>query len=477
MIPILYESNEIAFTSNGLGRLRDCIDCKCSEERNGIFECDFEYPVDGANYDLIQCGRIIGVTHDETGDVEPFDIVSYSKPISGVVSFHAVHISYRQRGIVARGTNINSLADAFAVLTSSAQPSNPFTYEADFTSSAYASSFDGTPRSVRQFLGGIEGSILDAYGGEYEFDKFRVILHQSRGQLRDFVIRYGVNLLDYKDDTDYSETYTSCVPYWRGNDNGQDVTVVGSRVDLGGTAYNGHNICAALDLSDKFQDKPTASQLQSLALNLMQSRQTNLPAQNISVDFVRLQDMGYEGLGTLLQCNLCDSIKVEFPRYNMSGTYKIVKVVWDVLADKYDSMELGALSTSLADALGITTTLSDNTSGGGGGGDFTDISEHLKLGGAWTEIIKKAYISNGVVFYMIEASTQTFIANNQYTIATFDAGYRPKANVIGNGYTTDGGFAPKAIVSVLTQTTGAVRVSASATTGSYFFVTGWFNIG
>ena len=351
--PILYESNETAFVSNGLGRLRDCISCKVTEERNGIFECDFEYPVDGANYDLIQCGRIIGVTHDDSGDIQPFDIVSYSKPISGIVSFHAVHISYRQRGIVASGTNINSLADAFAVLTSSAQPSNPFTYSADFTSSAYASSFDGTPRSVRQFLGGIEGSILDAYGGEYEFDKFRVILHRSRGQLRDFVIRYGVNLLDYKDDTDYSETYTSCVPYWRGNDNGQDVTVVGSRVDLGGTAYNGQNVCAALDLSDKFQDKPTATQLEALALSLMQSRQTNLPAQNIAVDFVRLQDMGYEGLDTLLQCNLCDSIKVEFPRYGMSGTYKIVKTVWDVLADKYDSMELGQLSTTLAEALGI----------------------------------------------------------------------------------------------------------------------------
>lgn len=353
MIPILYESTETAFTSNGLGRLRDCIDCKCSEERNGIYEVDFSYPVDGANYDLIQCGRIIGVTHDETGDVEPFDIVSYSKPISGVVSFHAVHISYRQRGIVASGTNINSLADAFAVLTSSAQPSNPFTYEADFTSSAYASSFDGTPRSVRQFLGGIEGSILDAYGGEYEFDKFRVILHRSRGQVRDFVIRYGVNLLDYKDDTDYSETYTSCVPYWRGNDNGQDVTVVGNRVDLGGTAYNGQNICASIDLSDKFENAPTTAELETLALNLMRSKQTNLPAQNIAVDFVRLQDMGYEGLDNLLQCNLCDSIKVEFPRYGMSGTYKIVKTVWDVLADKYDSMELGQLSTTLAEALGI----------------------------------------------------------------------------------------------------------------------------
>ena len=353
MIPILFDMGETAFASNGLGRLRDCLTCEVTEERNGVYELAFTYPVGGAHFDEIIPGRIVLCRHDDPDDLQPFDIVGYTKPIDGVVEFRGVHISYRQTGITAAGTNINSLADAFAVLTSSAQPSNPFTYSADFTSSAYASSFDGTPRSVRQFLGGIEGSILDAYGGEYEFDKFRVILHRSRGQVRDFVIRYGVNLLDYKDDTDYSETYTSCIPYWHGNDNGSDTTVVGSRVDLGGTAYNGQNVCAALDLSDKFQDKPTAAQLESFALSLMQSKQTNLPAQNIAVDFVRLQDMGYEGLDTLLQCNLCDSIKVEFPRYNMSGTYKIVKTVWDVLADKYDSMELGQLSTTLAEALGI----------------------------------------------------------------------------------------------------------------------------
>ena len=62
MIPILYDKTETAFISNGLGRLRDCISCIVSEERNGIYECDFEYPVDGANYNLIQVGRIIGVT-------------------------------------------------------------------------------------------------------------------------------------------------------------------------------------------------------------------------------------------------------------------------------------------------------------------------------------------------------------------------------------------------------------------------------
>lgn len=371
MIPILYESTETVFDRNGLGRLRDCLSCTVTEERNGVFECDFEYPVDGANFDLIQCGRIIGVTHDDSGVLEPFDIVSYSKPISGVVSFHAVHISYRQSWMVATGTNINSLADALTMLED-AEPENPFTYEADFTSTAYMASADGVPRSVRQYLGGIEGSILDAYGGEYEFDKFNVILHQHRGQMRDFAIRYGVNMLDFKDDTDFSETYTSAIPYWKGNDNGTDAIVIGDRVNMVGTSYNGRTICAALDLSDKFEGKPTKVQLQTMAQSLMNSRQTNLPQTTINVDFVRLQDLGYEGLDNLLQCNLCDTINVVFPRYNMSGNFKIVKVVWDALSDKFESMELGALSTSLADALGISNSL-----GGSSAGGQTDIVDYV----------------------------------------------------------------------------------------------------
>lgn len=356
MIPILYESNETVFTTNGLGRLRDCITCEVTEERNGIFECDFSYPIDGANFDKIQCGRVVAVRHDDSNDIQPFDIVSYSKPIDGIVTFHAVHISYRQRGLVAYGTNINTLADALTLLKNNATPTNPFTYEADFTSTAYMAAADGTPRSVRSMLGGVEGSILDTYGGEYEFDKFRVILHQRRGQDRDFSIRYGVNLLDYKEETDFSETYNSAVPYWTGSNGVKDIIVIGNKATSTAPTYSGREICAALDLTDKFENKPTKAQLQSAALSMINSKQTTLPQQTINVDFVRLQDLGeYENLQALLQCNLCDTIEVIFPKFNMRGRFKIVKTVYNVLRGKYESLELGALSTTLAEALGIVS--------------------------------------------------------------------------------------------------------------------------
>ena len=349
MIPILYEKTEAVFVSNGLGRLRDIISATVTEERNGIYELDFEYPVTGAHFDEIQLGRIVGVTHDDTGDVQPFDIASYEKPTDGVVTFHCVHISYRQSYLTVTSSNINTLANAFTALGNST-PSNPFTYETDKASTGYVGAFDGIPKTVRSVLGGIEGSILDAYGGEYEWDKFRVILHSERGQMRSFSIRYGVNMLDYNEEVDTQGTYSSCIPYWTDG----TTKIVGNKQTSGGSTISGRDDCVPLDVSDRFESKPTKAQVEAMAQSVMNANTPYLPVQNIHVEFVRLQDMPeYQGFGNLLRCNLCDTIQVIFPDYNSSGWFKIVKTVWNVLRDRYDSMELGDLSITLSEALGI----------------------------------------------------------------------------------------------------------------------------
>lgn len=373
MIPILYDTNETAFTSNGLGRLRDTISAVVVEERNGVYELTLEYPVDGAKFEEIQVGRIIGVTTDDSGDFQPFDIVSFTRPIDGVVTFHCVHISYRQSYMTVTGSNINSLADAFTLL-SSAEPNNPFTYETDKDSTGYLASADGVPKTVRSMLGGVEGSILDAYGGEYEWDKFRVILHSARGTHRNFSIRYGVNMLDYNEEYDSSGTYMSCVPYWTDG----TTTIVGDRQDSYGSTVTGRGECVPLDVSDKFESQPSSkAQVEAMGLSVMNSKNPMIPAQNIHVEFVRLQDMGYEGLENLLTCGLCDTINVVFPFYNTVGQFKIVKTVWDVLANRYESMELGDLSVTLAEALGISTG-SERTS------DMTDFVAEEAVSGIWT---------------------------------------------------------------------------------------------
>ena len=377
MIPILYESNESSFTSNGIHRLIDTISCTVVEERNSIYECDFEYPSNGQYFSEITCGRIIGVKHDDSSDIQPFDIVSFSKPIDGIVTFHAVHISYRLKGYVVTDSNINSLTDALTALAS-ATPSNSFTYSADYTSNGYAGAFNGIPRSVRELLGGVEGSILDTYGGEYEWDKFNVILHQHRGTTVDFAVRYGYNMVDYNDELDYSDSYTSAIPYWVGTDsNNVEVVVIGNKVSSGLTPYNGMEKCISMDLTEQFKTEPTTAELEAFALSKMTGNNVNNPHQSIKVDFVRLQDFSeYREYEELLQCKLCDSIQVIFPDYNTSASFKIVRTEYDVLEERFLSMELGTLSTTLAEALGIENNANYHGSSGGGGGtsNYNDLS-------------------------------------------------------------------------------------------------------
>lgn len=500
--PILFEKDETEFASNGICRLYDAISVSVSEERNGLFECDFEYPVTGANFEKIQCGRIIYTTHDDTGIPQPFDIVSYSKPINGVVTFHAVHVSYRTSGIVAKAQNINSLDDAFRAMVETAQPSDEmvFTFNADFTSTAYMAAFDNTPRSIRQLLGGIDGSVLDTYGGEYEFDRFNITLHQARGVMRDFRIRYGVNMLDFTDDTDYQGIYTSCIPYWKGADStGAETVVYGNRVDSGAVSYNGRNVCSALDLSDKFEEPPTTSQLESMAQTYMNAQQTYMPHQSIKVDFVRLQDMGYEGLDNLLQCNLCDTITVEFPDYSMAGAFKIVKTVWDALEERYTAMELGTLSVSLSDALGISNSLGGSS--GGASGDDLNVRGDLNVGGD-TAIVGSLLVGGNEIKAQDPAETFTGTRSNaisrgecfgtfnkhsrvvtlvyhflntadiptSYTLFTIPAGYRPSGTVYGAAmYTTGSGGTPTTYHGYITSG-GIIRQDVSSSCRAGFGV-------
>lgn len=364
MIPILYERDEIDFVSNGLGRLRDCISCVVTEERNGVFEIEFQYPVDGHRFDQIVEGRIIAAEHDNSGDIQPFDIVGHTKPMNGIVTFRGVHISYRQNKIVAAGTNINSISDAFAML-SAGLPSNPFNYSTDIISSAYMAAADGVPRTVRTLLGGIDGSILDTYGGEFKFDKFSVQLLKARGVERDFTIRYGVNLIDYNEETDYSESFKSVVAYWLGTDDQGKPDVVKTGVISGDAeTVTGRDETIALDLTDRFEEKPTVAQVETAAQSYLQSSTPWLPAQTIEVDFISLRDtLEYEEFAPLFDCGLCDTVRVVFPRYGMKGSYKIVKTEYDVLAERFSLLELGTLSVSLSEALGISSGL-DTSKGG-----------------------------------------------------------------------------------------------------------------
>ena len=166
-----------------------------------------------------------------------------------------------------------------------------------------------------------------------------------------------MNLTDYNEEVDYSETFNACIPYWTDN---QGTFVVGDKQTSGQPSYSGREICAALDVSDKFDSKPTKANVNAAGKSYMSANETYAAQNNIEINFVRLQDLeGYEQYANLLNCKLCDSIRVIFPLHGIDRWFKIVKTVYDVLNDRYEEMELGSLQTTLADALGVNDSNKD----------------------------------------------------------------------------------------------------------------------
>lgn len=351
MIPILYDRLETAFTSNGLGRLTDCISCKVIEERNGIYECEFQYPITGSHYDDIEVGRIIGCTHDEYGDIQPFDIYRKSEPINGVVTYNARHISYRLNEITVKPFTTDSCALALSKIKSESVTENPFTFWTDKTVSA--SYTNPSPHKARAMLGGEQNSILDVFGtGEYEFDQFDVKLYVNRGQDTNISIRYGKNLTNFTNNYDTDQVYTHVVPFWLGtneNETEELVTLPEWYLSSGHTVDSGRAVCIPLDMSMDFEAKPTVSQLRTSAQSKLSASYGWLPNQTIDIDFVQLwQTDEYKEFAPLQRCRLCDTVGVFVPMYNMSLRAKIIKIEWNVLLDRYNSMTLGDKPTTYA---------------------------------------------------------------------------------------------------------------------------------
>ena len=353
MIPILYEKTETAFTSQGLGRLGDCPRCLVTEERNGVYECEFDYPVTGVRFEDIEIGRIVAVTHDESGDIQPFDIYRKTEPIDGVVTFYAQHISYRMNGITVKPFTASSCADAFLKIPTNSIGDNPFSF---WTDKAVSSDMEvEEPRALRSLLAGSEGSILDVYGtGEYEFDKFDVKLYLYRGTDTDVSIRYGKNLVDLENDVDAGDVYTAVVPFWAGDNDGTIVLVTLPEwyISSGYLSPGGREVIIPMDLSDAFEDQPTTSQLREKATSRLANSSAWLPDQNIKVDFVQLwQTEEYKQFAPLQRLKLCDTCEIVVSMYDLDFRAKIIRTVWNVLTDRYDEMELGDKPATYADVL------------------------------------------------------------------------------------------------------------------------------
>lgn len=344
MRPILYKSTEKDFLTNGIGVLSDVISCIVREERNGSYELTMTYPIDGMHFSDIKSRAIILAKPNNEDRPQPFRVVHITKPIDGIIEVEATHISYDLSGVAVSPFSASGIAQAISAIKENSIPKdNGFSIQSDLKGTSTMKVED--PSSYRSLLGGTRGSLLDLYGGEYRYDRFSISLLNKRGIDSGFTIRYGENMTDFNQDENCSEVYTDVYPYWHGSET--SVYLPEKTIRAEGT-YDFTRVLP-LDMSENFENAPSESSLREAAKRYMAANKIGSPKVSLKLSYEDFAE--YKN-----RVSLCDTVKVVFPKYNVSTSAKIVCVEYDVLAERYTSLEIGSTAYGISDTIANQNT-------------------------------------------------------------------------------------------------------------------------
>ena len=350
---ILYEYTETAFTNNGLGCLNDATSCVVKETLNNEYELEMEYPVNGIHYSDIQLRRIIFAKPNSYDQAQPFRIYSISKPIGGIVTVNAEHISYDMSGLPVRGALENYawyVNDVFEHIRNNSVYPCPFTFSSDITEEKKSINLS-KPRSVKAFLGTDDG-LLSLFGGEWEFDRYNAVLHKKRGQNRGVSIEYGKNLTDVTQDEACSEMYTAVYPYYYQEDDGLQ-KLDDDVIKILDTTYK--NVCI-LDLSSEFDAMPTQDQLREKAQEYINDNKLGEPKVSLKVSFIKNPEV----IEALHDVRLGDTVSVKFIKIGVDTTSRCISYEFNVLTEQYNSIELGEPTKTIVDTMTTTSSKIDD---------------------------------------------------------------------------------------------------------------------
>lgn len=355
MIPCLYDSREMTFNHNGIGKLADAQSCTVTEKRNGSYELKLVCPADGIHAESLEEGNIILAKPSDTGQSQPFRIYKVTTPIDGKLEVQARHISYQLNFITVSPFSAGGCQAAMEGLKEHSATDCPFTVWTDVESNATFAL--AVPASFRSCLGGMEASVLDTFGGEFEWDRYTVKFHRARGADHNVRIIYGKNLTDFKMEKSIENVITGVHPYWIDSET-QAVMELPEKVVYLSKRTVPYQKITVLDCSSDFQEKPSESELREFAQNYIDTTDLTEPEVDIRIDFVQLWNTpGYEDIAEAERVSLCDTVHVYISKLGIEVSSKVTETEYDSLLERYNSITLSNSTVSSRNS-SLTSSLS-----------------------------------------------------------------------------------------------------------------------
>lgn len=327
-------------TTNGLGQF-EANSCKITEELNGIYEAEIEMLATDKHFNELSVGGLLQLEVNEAKDKQIFRIYYISKPINQVVQIKAQHITYDLNKIPVKPFTATGAVNAKNGMINNIIGTYPFTMTTDITNNTSVFTLD-IPRSFRECLGGYEGSLLDTFRGEYEWDNLTVKMLAHRGSDNNVRISYGKNLTDFTQEENIENVYTSVLGYAVVNEQ----TYTGNVYHKVQSAYPKVKI---IDFSSDYENTtPTTADLTQKAQSYAENNDIEIPNVNLNISFVPLyQTEEYKNIAPLERVSLGDTVHVYFDKLGVEASARVIKTVWNANLGRYDSIELGNAKANL----------------------------------------------------------------------------------------------------------------------------------
>lgn len=338
--------------TNGLGRLSECTSCIVQEEINGAYTATIQYPVSGKHYEELNVNGLIKLKPNETGNLQIFRINKISKPFNGIVTIYLNHISYDLSKTSVAPFKTTNASATIAAIKSNMTGGDAFSFsstvtsQGDFENLVYA--------SARSLLGGDSASVLSTYGGEFEWDNLSVKLVPRRGQDRDISLRRGKNLTDLVQTEDISNYYTNLKAYVKDSDNNivsSDLQTIVSGVSEENRKILNVDLSSDFDLS-KETGLPSVADVNAAAQKYIENNNYGDVQISLTVSFIPLwQTNEYERYAPFEIISMGDRINVYYETLSVNANVRMVSYEYDVLNERYNSITLGTVTSTLASTI------------------------------------------------------------------------------------------------------------------------------
>ena len=355
--PILYKADETNFDHLGVSVLSDASKCYVTRERNGLYILEFKYPVNGKDVDKIKEGMIVKVDAGYRSKNQRF-IISKINKSKEIFKIYCQHISQVKTSLNAILPDIEVSGDGMAALSkwrdNLLDSRDEFFVNSDITTINKTVWKVDNIENARDALGGKTGSILDVWGGEYEFDNLNITLHKSMGVDNPTIIAYGKNLIDLEQEQSILETYTSIFPFKKVTDeNNNEVLLTLPELLVDSRYVNNftHKRILKVDFSNDENIK-TEEQLRNKANSYIKSNNVGVPKTNLKINYQDLSKVeGVLDNPALEEVDLCDRLKVYYSELGiMNESAKVVKVIWEVILEENHEIEVGDSRSSFTDS-------------------------------------------------------------------------------------------------------------------------------